>query len=293
MVRKLVTLLFVLAAIGRTTSFVQAGVVITLEAFDQNGQPIAGPVASGTSATVDILLSRDAGSGNVADVRFIQFDFDLTGAGIVLDSFTWSVDPNGYSFQDPDLPLTNVTSILFGSSPDLLTLTAEPVKVASVDITIQAAGTLDAINATNTDDNFGADVRAGFDMQERFNSMLGNLTGGTLAFTVTGGGGGDNTNGNGNDNGNSNVNGNSNDNTNGNDNTNANDNVNANTNDNANGNDNGSGGGGGDNQNTNDNTGGGSGGGSGPRLCGAGMLGPGLLILLGLCLKPGKSRRQS
>jgi hypothetical protein len=88
------------------------------------------------------------------------------------------------------LPITNVTSVLLGSTPDLLTLTTQPVKVASVDLTIDGAGTLDAVNPENTDENFGADVRAGFSSQSRYTVMAGNLQGGSLDFSVSGDGGG-------------------------------------------------------------------------------------------------------
>ena len=167
-----------------------ADVIISLEAFRSTGEPITGPVAAGTNGTIDIFLSADAADAPVEDVRFIQFDFEATDDSIALLAFTWSVDENGYSFQDPDLPLTNVTSIMIQSTPDLMILTQEPVKVASVDITINASGMLDLVNPANTFDDFGADVRAGFSTGERFNAMVGNMRGGTLAFTVSSDGGG-------------------------------------------------------------------------------------------------------
>lgn len=182
--------LLALASILGGAAASKADVVVTLEAFTVDGQPITGPVAPGTNATVDILLSADAEDDPLTDVRLVQFDFDATGAGIALVAFTWSVNENGYSFQDPELPLTNVTSLLIGTSSDLITITSVPVKVASVDITVNASSTLDLINPANTDPNFGAEVRAGFSMQEQFHSMIGNIQGGVLAFTVTGGGGG-------------------------------------------------------------------------------------------------------
>ncbi len=190
MTKMFVRLLPVLGGLFLTAMSARANVIVTLEAFGQDGQPIAGAVAPGTNAVVDILLSADGADAPLADVRLIQFDFDATSAGIQLDSFTWSVDANGYSFQDPELPVTNVTSILLGSNSLLLNLTTEPVKVGSVDITINAAGTLDAVNPANTDDNYGADVRAGFTMTARFNLMAGNMQGGTLEFSVTGNDGG-------------------------------------------------------------------------------------------------------
>lgn len=187
-------LLLVLCGVLAASGPVRANVIVTLEAFGSGGQPITGAVAPGTNAVVDILLSADAADDPVSDVRLIQFDFDATPTGIRLVSFTWAVDANGYSFQDPDLPITNVTSVFLGSAPGLLTLTSEPVKVASVDITIDGAGTLDVVNPENTDPNYGADIRAGFGLSEpnrQFTFPAGNLQGGSLDFSVTSGGGSD------------------------------------------------------------------------------------------------------
>lgn len=188
-------LLFALYGLLVATTPAPADVIVTLEAFGSDGQPITGSVAAGTDVTVDILLSADAEDDPVSDVRLIQFDFDATDTAIELVSFTWTVDANGYSFQDPDLPLTNVTAVHINSAPGMLTLTTEPVKVASVDITINASGMLDAVNPANTDPNYGADVRAGFGQDEparRFTFDAGNLQGGSLELSVSGddGGGG-------------------------------------------------------------------------------------------------------
>jgi hypothetical protein len=188
-------LLFTFCGLLTTANPAWADVIVTLEAFGQDGQPITGPVAAGTDVTVDLLLSADAEDDPVVDVRLIQFDFEATDSNIDLVSFTWTVDANGYSFQDPDLPLTNVTAVHLNSAPGMLTLTTEPVKVASVDITINGSATLDAVNPANTDPNYGADVRAGFGLNEparQFTFPAGNLQGGSLEFSVGGddGGGG-------------------------------------------------------------------------------------------------------
>ncbi len=190
MALRMAGLLFALGGVLIAADSARADVIVTLEAFGTDGQPITGPVAAGTDVTVDILLSADA-DDPVEDVRLIQFDFDATDAGIELVSFTWTVDANGYSFQDPDLPLTNVTAVHVNSAPGLLTLTTEPIKVASVDIAINGSATLDAVNPANTDSNYGADVRAGFGLDEparQFTFAAGNLRGGSLEFSVSGGG---------------------------------------------------------------------------------------------------------
>jgi|CXWL01.1.fsa_nt_gi hypothetical protein len=190
MARRIAGLMSAIFALTTTMGPARADVVVTLEAFSTTGQPVTGPVAPGTDVTVDILLSADVADSPLADVRLIQFDFAATSPGIQLVSYTWSVDANAYSFQDAEFPLTSVTSILFGSGPGLLALTTEPVKVGSVDITVDASGTLDAVNPENTDANFGAEIRASFTANRIYRSDLGNLQGGSLDFPVTGDAGG-------------------------------------------------------------------------------------------------------
>ncbi len=188
--RKIAGLLFVLCGLPASAGSARADVIVTLEAFNTSGQPISGALAPGTDVIVDILLSADAEDAPVADVRLIQFDFDATDLGIQLVTFTWTVDANAYSLPDTEFPVTNVVAVSLGSAPGMLTLTSQPVKVASVDITIDGAGTLDVVNPANTDDNFGADVRASFSSPKRYTLMAGNLQGGSLVFSVSGADGG-------------------------------------------------------------------------------------------------------
>jgi hypothetical protein len=196
--RRIAAFLLFVGALGLQVQPSLADVVITLGPFLENGQPVAGPVALGTDVVVDVLLSVDAEDDPLPHVRMIQFDFEATSPLIQLVAFTWTVDANAYSFQDPEFPQTNVTSIYFEPGPGLLTLTTDPVKVASVDITIDGAGTLDVVNPDNTDPNFGADIRARFDGGPgTYSDLLGNLRGGSHTFSATSNGGGDNGGGGG------------------------------------------------------------------------------------------------
>lgn len=190
MARKIAGLVSVILVLTTMMGSVRADVVVTLEAFTATGQPVTGPVAPGTGVTVDILLSVDSEDDPLADVRLIQFDFAATSSAIQLDAYTWSVDANAYSFQDAEFPVASVVSIFFGSGPGLLTLTTEPVKVASVDVTISASGTLDVVNPAAPDENSGANVQARFDGTRSFSLFAANLQGGSLAFSATGDDGG-------------------------------------------------------------------------------------------------------
>lgn len=296
------------------SGFARADLIVTLEPFTTGGQPVSGPVAPGTKVIVDILLEVSAPDAPLPDLRLVQFDFGNTGAGIQLDSLEWAVDPNVYSAIG-QLPNTSVVTLFMTSSPLLLTLTEEPFKIADVEVTVLASGTLDVIDTSNSDPSFGGDIRAGFPADRIFHRSEGNLLGGTLDFTVTTNGGGNNggpppadTDGDGvvddvdhfpddpdettdtDDNGvgdnadpdddgdgvlddddadplDPNVGG-------------------ENSNGNANGNDNSN-----SNGNSNDNGGGGSGGGA-PRACGAGVLGPGLFLLMSLGLISFGTRRR-
>lgn len=190
MVRNNAGLLMLAGTLLGSAATARADVVVTLEAFGTNGQPITGPVAPGTQSVVDILLSADGTDDPAADVRLIQFDFAATDASIQLDAFVWSVDANAYSFQDAEFPVSSVVSVFLQSGPGLITLTSEPIKVASVELTIQGSGTLDLTNPQAETTDFGISVQAGFTNRETFSLAGGNLQGGVLDFVVSGGGGG-------------------------------------------------------------------------------------------------------
>lgn len=285
---QLTVVLAMLFIVGRA----DGDIVITLSARSPNGQAITGPVAVGTQATVDILLSASGTDNPLSDLRSLVFDVNGTDADLVPIQFTWFLDPTAYGFQAAGLPTPSAASVLLMSQPNLLTLSAAPILVGTLTVTVNGNGTLTLVGDGESGSS-GTEFSAGFVAPRDFSPALGNLSGGTLAFTVTNGQepdpGNDNGNDNvpGNDNGNTNANtndnvpDNSNDNDdNGNDNespSNDNNNANDNTNDNAggNGNDNGA-------ANENDNVN------MGPRVgvrfCGIGMVSPliGVFLLLGL-----------
>ncbi len=284
---------------------VQGDIVITLSARAPSGQAITGPVAVGTQATVDILLSASGTDNPLSDLRSLVFDVNGTSADLVPIQFTWFLDPTAYGFQAAGLPTPSAASVLLMSQPNLLTLSAAPILVGTLAVTVNGNGTLTVLGDAESGSS-ATEFSASFVAPRDFSPALGNISGGTLAFTVSNGQEPDPGNGNGNDN----VPGNDNDNQN----TNTNDNVPDNTNDNGddNGNDNGN-----DNEppangntnannNTNDNSGGNgndNGAGNendnvnmgprvGVRFCGIGMVSPliGVFLLLSLTRVTGRRR---
>lgn len=190
MARKFNALMLVAGLSLVSAANVRADVIVTLEAFGSGGQPITGPVPAGTQAVVDILLSTDGADDPTADVRLIQFDFEATDAAIQLDAFVWSVDANAYSFQDAEFPVSTVVSVFLQSGPGLITLTSEPIRVASVELTINGSGTLDLTNPQAPTTDYGVSVHTGFQERKNFSLQEGNVQGGVLEFVTPGGSGG-------------------------------------------------------------------------------------------------------
>lgn len=275
-------------------------IVITLAARTPAGPAITGPVAVGTQATVDILLSASGTDIPLADVRSLGFDVNGTSETLVPIQFTWSLDPTAYGFQAAGLPTPSAASLLFMSQPNLLTLSAAPILVGTLTVTVNGNGTLTVLGDDESGPS-GTEFSASFVAPRQFSPALGNVSGGTLGFTVTNGQDPDPGNGNGNDNvpgndndnnngnGNDNVPGNDNSNDNGNDNDTGNDNAPP-TNDNANANDN-TGGNGNDNAAANENDNVNMGPRVGVRFCGIGMVGALAALLLLLSLTKTTRRR--
>jgi hypothetical protein len=180
------TLINCFLSLGIFAAAADAGVVISFEARDANGAPLASQVAAGTTAQIDILLSANGADDPLPDLRLLQFDFSATSPDITVDSFAWKVNVSAYSFQTTNLPVVSAVSSFFSSSPILLTLTATPTRVATVEVTINETGTLDVTNTNAADTNSGASFRASFDFVNRFSLIDGNLSGGTLDFVVDG-----------------------------------------------------------------------------------------------------------
>jgi hypothetical protein len=159
-------------------SSARADLIITLEARDESQNPIVGDVAPGTQVFVDILLSVNGDDNPLPDVRLIQFDFSASSPLIQRDAFTWTVDPAGYGFQIDTFPTPSATSILFGTSPLLVSLDEAPQQVATVEVTVNGGGTLD-VGMSIGDREL---VRAGFTDSVAFSPDGGNVSGGTLSF---------------------------------------------------------------------------------------------------------------
>ncbi|MDO8631322.1 MAG: thrombospondin type 3 repeat-containing protein [Phycisphaerales bacterium] len=182
------TLIHCFLSLGIFAATADAGLTIILEARDANGAPLASPVAAGTTAQIDILLSVDGADDPLPDLRHLRFDFLATSPGISVGAFAWKVSSNAYIFFGSP-PNVDAVSTLSESSSILLTLTATPTRVATVEVTIDGTGTLDITNPNATDTNSGARFRASFDFENVFSLFDGNLSGGTLDFVVDDGGG--------------------------------------------------------------------------------------------------------
>lgn len=181
----------------------RADVTVTLRPFDTNGVPISDAVPEGARAVVHLLVSAGGTDAPLEDVRLFQFDFSATSPTIELGLFTWEVDTSAYGFQSvlsPTAPIAGAASLLFASDPRLIALDAEPLLVATVEVTINGGGVLDVIGATFPGLDTHARVDAGFSPRLIFSPANGNLNGGTLVFRVqgdSGTGGGTDTDGDG------------------------------------------------------------------------------------------------
>ena len=181
---RIATLLTLMIAVSSAMTAARADLIITLQPVDADGTPIAGAVAPGAEVIVDVLISVDDDDNPLADLRMFQFDFAVTSPSIELDSFTWHVDPEGYGLASSDLPVPSVISLLFSSNPSLLTLTEEPVLVATIVVTVNGTGVLDAINP-DPGPGKGAWFKAGFDLPLDFRlDPENNLAGGTIEIVA-------------------------------------------------------------------------------------------------------------
>lgn len=177
-----------LVAIGTIlAAHVRGDVVVTLRPVDAQMNPIAGGVAPGTPVVVDIMLAADGDDVPLADVRMLQFDFGATGTAIQLGDFTWLVDTSAYAFQTQPtetLPLAGAVSLLFGSNPDLISLDVDPVRVATIEVTVNGNGTLNVVGSNDVGQASRANIDAGFGPRVTFSLGMGNLAGGVFEFSV-------------------------------------------------------------------------------------------------------------
>lgn len=174
----------VFAAVGLLfVPLAHADLIVTLEPKDADMNQIVGAVPAGTEVFVDILLSAVGDDNPLADLRNLQFDFAATSPGVELGTFTWELDPSAYTFQIIVLPTPSATSLMSSSVPGLLALDEEPVRVATVEVTVSAGGTLNAVGSTELGQMSRAEFDAGFPFVA-FSLAAGNLQGGELALSV-------------------------------------------------------------------------------------------------------------
>lgn len=180
----------VLAASATAT---YADVIITLEATDAMGSPIDGPVDSGTQVFVDIFASVDAEDNPLMDLRGMRLNFEKSNTSLAFDEdtyFEWMIDtPNGgtaYTEFNTFLRPETITALGQSQEGALLTLTADPVKVATVNFIVHASGSLNVGNHPVFESGDGAWFSFGFDdIQVRSNENDG-IQGGTMFFEVPG-----------------------------------------------------------------------------------------------------------
>ncbi|MFQ5590761.1 MAG: thrombospondin type 3 repeat-containing protein [Phycisphaerae bacterium] len=173
-------------------SALSADIAITLDPFDQDGAPVTAPVPAGSVVLVDILLSADAGE-TLADVRQLRFDFSLTSPALELGAFTWtfdSLDSAALYLTDEDrsgLQWEAAFTGLSGAEGRIVNLDATPVRVATLEVTVNGTGTLDALGPANPGTGDGAFFWVGFlPVPEEFSLPLGNITGGTVTLRTEG-----------------------------------------------------------------------------------------------------------
>ena len=182
--RRVAIAIAALAALATTPA--RADLIVNLAPQDASMNPIEGDVPVNGQVFVDILLSVDGDDNPLADLRGLIFDFAATDSAIVLGAFTWDVDPIAYSFRTDAMPAPSATSLLFSSGPGLISLDEVPQSVATIAITVNADGTLDAIGSTGLAQTSQATFSARFDFPVAFSLAAGSLRAGTLDLTVAG-----------------------------------------------------------------------------------------------------------
>ena len=172
----------------------RGNIVITLAATNADENPIEDPVAAGTKVFVDVSLSVDEEDDPLLDLRSIQFDFRATTSTIVVSNFRWElppgVDETSYSRFEalPQPRLVYLSNSRIGNS--IIDLDATPVRVATLDVTVNSSGNLDLRNP-GADATGGVAIQVGFDEPLDFDLAGRNVTGGTLRLAVEGASGPD------------------------------------------------------------------------------------------------------
>lgn len=158
--------------------------IVTLAAKDAEMNPVSGSVLAGSRLTVDLLLSVDGADNPLTELRGLGFDFGVNDAAISLGTFTWLVEAAGYGFQINELPTPSAVSLMSAPNGLLISLDENPLRVATIEVTINDSATLNAVGALGPGQTARAFFNAGFAIPVSFTVPMGNVQGGTLALTV-------------------------------------------------------------------------------------------------------------
>jgi hypothetical protein len=181
--RELSVLAVALAAL--LASSARADLIVTLSPKGADLNPVSGPVPAGTALLVEILLSVDGNDNPLADLRLLQFDFAATDSTLTLGTFAWELDANAYGFVVSTLPAPSAVSLFTGSDSRLLSLNDNPLRVATVAVTVDGDGILNAVGSLDVGQGSQAAFNAGFEPpMPAFSLPVGNLRGGTVELTV-------------------------------------------------------------------------------------------------------------
>jgi len=166
-----------------------ADLVVTLQARDALGLPIAGSVVGGTRVFVDVSVSVDGDDDPLLDLRLLQFDFAGTDSTIALESFTWELEPGrsdaSYT-QFTTFPRPGAVYLPFERADGfIIDLHGAPTRVGRVEALVNGSGRLDAVTGA-ADEGSDAAFSARFQMASMFTVELGNLRGEAITFTVIG-----------------------------------------------------------------------------------------------------------
>lgn len=168
-------------------------VLVKLVASDAVGQPVTGSVGVNDALTVEVFLSVDAADDPLLDLRGIQLDFTASSPAIEVSSFTWMLEPglgDAMYVQFANLPSPSVAYTGLSRAEGLiLDLTTTPTRVASFDVVVGGAGTLNVIGSIKDGFTGAGMVSVDFTSPVRFTVLEGTLTGGTLDLSIGGPGG--------------------------------------------------------------------------------------------------------
>lgn len=165
-----------------TATVVKADLVVSFTPRDGEMNMVTGPVPAGSRLVVDILLAVNGADDPLSGLTLLQFDFGATTSGIELGRFTWKVDPNAYALFVNELPAPFALADVLAEPSRLLNLSTDPRLVATIEVTVIAGGTLDALGATGITQTTQALFDAGSAIPSSFSLIARNLSGGTVEF---------------------------------------------------------------------------------------------------------------